>query len=743
METARASQSIISHVNTSDDHIRWFSGNGCVVWTPTVMEVFVDGTLVSRFEPDNLVVRNMTLVGLSMDPQIKKGKLASAFGIGAEQLRRLNRRFETDGVDGVHQVSRRRGRKTKVTPAMREKLHGLFEEDFSAHEAFIELENDPEVRDPVVSYPVVCRVRRAWLDSQDGERAADGDEQLDLEGLIDEEEAEVAPEPVVEDEPEAEPRGQQAGAQDQDEASDGQAPQSGRNVRNLGSWLLVAMVHAFGLHTALLSRWKSSKRNKERLRVVVDAVIMALGIGQRCVEGVRRLEASSGDVLLRAARVPSESWSRRVLKTYVEESSVFFAHLAMTQNYLELAAARRKGATVFYVDNHMRPYTGKHTIRKGWRMQDKRVLPGVSDYYVHDEDGRPVYRLDVPSNDSLTAWLTPVAQVMRVALGKSQRILLAFDRAGAYPKQLAALRDAGFECVTYERRPYPLLSPASFDEQVLVETKGAKKPEVIGVHESRHKNLGKGRGRVRRIALLMPDGHQVNLLAVSREPKERLIEVMLGRWIQENGFKHGNERWGINQLDRRRVEPYPPDAVIPNPARRRADNALRLARHREGDARNKLARMKSDHPRRAKVEQDLAEALEEQHELEAQRPSLPKHAPLRETELKGKLVYHPGNYKVLIDTIRIACANGESELATVLAPALRRPREAKKVLANIFTAPGQVRVNGKSITVTLDPTGNRNELEAIEELFDVVNGWKLTLPGDAKKRPLRFRSHLL
>ncbi len=50
--------------------------------------------------------------------------------------------------------------------------------------------------------------------------------------------------------------------------------------------------------------------------VAFSAVIIALGIGQRCVEGVRRLEASNGGVLLRAKRVPSESWSRRVLKKY-------------------------------------------------------------------------------------------------------------------------------------------------------------------------------------------------------------------------------------------------------------------------------------------------------------------------------------------------------------------------------------------------------------------------------------------
>jgi len=468
----------------------------------------------------------------------------------------------------------------------------------------------------------------------------------------------------------------------------------------------------------------------------IPAAAEALGIGQRCVEGVRRLEASGGGVLLRAKRVPSESWTRRVLKKYVEEASAPYAHLAMTQNYLELAAARSKGATVFYVDNHLRPYTGKHTIRKGWRMQDKRVLPGNMDYYVHDEDGRPVYRIAVPSNDSLTAWLTPVLQVLSAALGESQRILVAFDRAGAFPEQLAELRDEGFEFVTYERRPYQRLAGSAFVESVTVDG------ERYGVHESRLANLGKGRGRVRRIALLTPEGYQINLLAMSEEKKERLIEVMLGRWIQENAFKHGNERWGINQLDQRRVEAYPPDAVIPNPARRRADNALRLARHREGDMRNQLARMKADHPRRAKVEQDLAEALAAQHELEAQRPHLPKHAPLKETELKDKLVYHPGDYKTLIDTIRIACANAESELAVVLADHLRRPTEAKKVLANLFAAPGQVRVNGKSITVVLEPTGNHSEQEAVAKLFQEVNRWKLTLPGDPQGRPLQFRSQM-
>ncbi|MFO8072879.1 MAG: hypothetical protein R6V85_13480 [Polyangia bacterium] len=89
--------------------------------------------------------------------------------------------------------------------------------------------------------------------------------------------------------------------------------------------------------------------------------------------------------------------------------------------------------------------------------------------------------------------------------------------------------------MTYERRPFAKLPASAFEESLLLDG------EEVGVCEKRLANLKKGRGRVRRIALKMPDGNQVNLLAVSRESRERLIGVITGRWVQENGFKHGKE----------------------------------------------------------------------------------------------------------------------------------------------------------------------------------------------------------
>jgi hypothetical protein len=378
-------------------------------------------------------------------------------------------------------------------------------------------------------------------------------------------------------------------------------------------------------------------------------------------------------------------------------------------------------------------------------MQDKRAVPGTSDYYVHDEDGRPVFRIDTPSHDSLCQWLMPIVARLREGLGAEERILLVFDRAGAFPAEMATLRDAGVEFATYERRPYPDLAPGDFDRTIVV------RGETYGVHESRLKNLGAGRGRVRRIALRTPDGKQINLLAVSIAPLEQLIGFLMGepsadapsgRWQQENAFKHGVERWGINQLDGRKVEPYPPGTIIPNPARRQNERALKIARADESRAQRALAGKNLTDERRARIEAELADAIQRRVALELARPLIPRHAPIEQTELAGKLVRHPAKLKAVVDTMRIVCANVEAELADIIAPMLKRPREAKKVIANVFTAPGRVDVTLSDIRVRLCPAANHSEHAAIRRLLADITARKLTLPGDDRNRPLRFELHL-
>ena len=78
----------------------------------------------------------------------------------------------------------------------------------------------------------------------------------------------------------------------------------------------------------------------------------------------------------------------------------------------------------------------------------------------------------------------------------------------------------------------------------------------------------------------------------------------------------------------------------------------------------------------------------------------------------------------------------------MLAPYLTKPREAKKVVANLLAAPGKVAVTRDAIDVRLAPAANVAERRAIGQLFAAINQRNLTLPGDRHALPLRLDLHL-
>ncbi len=80
----------------------------------------------------------------------------------------------------------------------------------------------------------------------------------------------------------------------------------------------------------------------------------------------------------------------------------------------------------------------------------------------------------------------------------------------------------------------------------------------------------------------------------------------------------------------------------------------------------------------------------------------------------------------------------DADLAAVRAVHLGRPREAMKVLANLFAAPGKVAVTDVSIRVRLAPAANPSERTAIGQVLTAINQRALVLPCDPKRLPLRF-----
>jgi len=711
-----------------DLRTRWFCANGAVHRRDDgVFEVTAGGVLVgtyTRAEPER---RNLLLVALADNPAINIGELARAFGITTERLRQIRKIADEQGVDAL-MAHKRRGRKP-LSERMKKRITELFDAGLNIDQAYAKLKRS-------VSRASVGRVHKQWVERGSAKSPVE-DTKPRQQKLFDD-----APDDVIvvarQGRPTRRERSRRVppaivlGPTRPALSLEDAFEVGGTHVQHVGAWLMLGELQAAGLYDNA-ERFRCKDVEPQELRIALDATAIALAIGQRCIEGVRRLATPSAPTLLRSRRKPNASWTRERLHAYADDGAVLF-HLAEARRHaLSLAADDRK-RVVLYVDNHLRAYTGKHVIRKGWRMQDKRVVPGCTDYYVHDAIGRPLMRMDVPEHDPLVDVVPAIGRFVREQIGEGVPLLLVFDRAGAYPEHIAGLRDSGFEFVTYEKKPYPTLPTTAFKHTLVY------RRETIRWTECRQKNLLGGRGRVRRIALLTSDGSQVNILAVSKAPAVELVLALFHRWgMQENQFKHEKERWGINQLDGRRVDPYPEDAIIPNPARRRLDLDLRDARDKEAEALRELAHLPRDPKRRERLEQAAKEAFALQGDLEAQRPHVPKKAPLRDTELTGRLRVHPGRYKVIVDTVRIALANVETDLAALLAPHLRKPREAKKTLANLLAAPGVVRAGQQHIGVTLRPAGTARERRAFQVLLTAANARRLTLPGDPSGRPLRFR----
>lgn len=700
--------------------IRRFSGDGTVVMRGTTANVFIGGTLIGAYDDDDddRGPRNVLVVTLAKTGELALGQLAKAFGMTHEYLRQLRRKDEVGGLSSV--LGLRRGKITKVTPEVRAAWFAMFDAGRMPIDAHRE-----QPKHDRRAYSTVWETYEQWR-KQHGPSSTGG-VSSPIESPLEPTPSQLplwAGDPPIET-----PSDVVAEASGEITPMTAQPVRGGKLVQHAGCWILLALVGELGLHEEAQRAFVG--RHPDGLRIALDAVICALAIRQYVVEGVRRLATPSGATLLRAERVPSASGVRKLLGRLLEQTDGgVVLEKRMTERLIAGAKDDDKPA-VFYVDNHMRPYTGKHVVRKGWRMQDRRVLPGTSDYYVHDEGGCPVFRTSVPSHDSLMLWLPRLAAQLREALGDDEQIVLAFDRAGAHAELLAALRDTRFDFVTYERAPYPELPASAFTPITIA-------GENVGLYEKRMHNLGAARGRIRRISVQTADGRQVNFLANSTLPAERLVEILWLRWRQENGFKHGAERWGINRLDGRSVESYPPGTIIPNPVRRRLDRALRLARLAEGEARRNLARFAADHPRHIAAGEDLAEAITRQEDLLELRPFLPTHAAIENTELADVLVKHDGKLKAIIDVIRIVCANAEAELAGLLAPHMTRPREAKKLLLNLFSAPATVVVTDEVVHVRLAPAANKAELTAIGHLFAILNQRGLTLPSDHKRLSLRF-----
>ena len=337
--------------------------------------MFIGGTLIGVYDEDDddRSARNVLVVTLAKTNRMHLGRLATAFGLTSEYVRQLRRKEERGGMQAV--LGQRQGKNAKVTPEVRAAWCAMFEAGRMPIDAYRE-----QPRKDRRAYSTVWEVYAQWRRARTAHSPPPS---------VDEPVKEPVPSapqlpPVVDERADAPRRVRACGgsrgahADQPDDGAAGAPVRGGKHVQHAGCWILLALVGELGLPTEAQRAFVA--RRPDGLRIALDAIVCALAIRQHVIEGVRRLATPSGATLLRAERVPTPSGVRKLLGRLLAQTD---GGIVLEQRMAErLIAAAKQDAqpAVFYVDNHLRPYTGKHVIRRGWRMRDRRVLPGTSDY---------------------------------------------------------------------------------------------------------------------------------------------------------------------------------------------------------------------------------------------------------------------------------------------------------------------------------------------------------------------------
>lgn len=751
--------------NCGDPKQVWITRDTCLVRDGEWRRLVFHGTQAAAWRESETAIRNALLVQLAAEPKVILEDLAKAFELSSEAVRLIRRKAEQEGILAV-MLPQPRGR-APLAPELRERMEKLFAQGLKSEQVFEKLSQK-------VSRATISKYRSLWEARQQQPTQTERCQQ----SLLPEPKKETSQADSMPSEdmvPARSPASTEAAAHEElpsvdhgeirsprDERAyvarkrapetesteragarrhlEERQPRSRRGVQYAGVWLLTAVVGSLGLYESAAKLPQASSRP---LRLAFDAVLAALGVGEGCVEGVRRLATRAAAALLLASASPSATWVRRTLGRQTSGAEEFHRDFAAK---LFLAARHRAEPgkpVVFYVDNHTREYTGEQLLPWHWKMQKKRAVRGVTDYWIHDALGRPITALAAFQQGSLVEYLPRCARLIRGALGEKPRVLVVFDRGGAFPAAMSELKDlpeGQVDFLTYERAPFDLHGRAYFEKHGTARrfhgVDGSRQRVVV---LDRGTYLGEGRGRIRRLSLLLPDNAQINLLTSSQEDAAWLAQTLFSRWSQENAFKYGKERWGFDQLDGRRVDVYPGETIIPNPYRCNLERSRDGALQREGRLRCRIARMPKTNPKRAGLEKELVEVSSMVQLIQEAIKRTPMHTPLERTHLNGKLAHHRREYKLLVDTLRVAGMTAEDELARRLRQHLPAGAEAKRVLQNVFRATGNIQVADSQITITLDPAANRAELPAIRKLLNSLNRDALMHPADPLRRRLQFR----
>jgi len=470
--------------------------------------------------------------------------------------------------------------------------------------------------------------------------------------------------------------------------------------------------------------------------------------GFRSLEDFKRAYPEEFGVLVGRAHSPSLFTLRRFLHRVRELGKGEVLIEAFAQSYLYSGLAQWG---VMYIDGHFMPYYGMFPITKGWHGVRQVPMKGSYNFLVVDERFTPWLFLIRSSSEDLLQKIPELIQKAKrlgeqagVSPERLEKLIVVFDREG-YSAELYRYLDGQDQGEGKKRRAL-FISWAKYADrwvndlaeqqfsQVARVTHQIQKAEEIRYLET-ERSMSKY-GKIRTIVIQSGEDKQRSAIytnGVQEEIRaERIVQLICGRWGEENAIKELLHKHLINYTPGYVTEELDEQPLVTNPEitqlkQKRAGLVSELNRLKVELANHVLKKRDKERKRRAPA-RSRAEVLASITMKESailltdqELDKLSAEIPFNEAHDGEKLLRLNHEKKRFLDGIKVFVCNLRAEMGRMLLKHYDRKKEVWPAVSMIMERGGFVKLEEGQLQVTLRRFKDREIDYAARHLCEDLN----------------------
>lgn len=406
-------------------------------------------------------------------------------------------------------------------------------------------------------------------------------------------------------------------------------------------------------------------------------------------------------------------FSKEILWGKIHQSCARKVSLALVEEFFKRQAQLGMVSLwCIYIDGHFIPYYGKERVRSGYYTQRGQMMPGQTEMFAHDGQGRIVYFELQEGQGDLKVMMRKMSEKWASYIG-GKAPLIVVDREAWGVEHFLSLK--GYRFVTWEKYTDPQ-ELAAIPEGHFGEVFWVNNNEYQALEEKKlyHDQGSKHSIELRRI-IIWNKGSDHRVACVTQDDQEETIAIacaMLGRWgISENGFKHMGDRLNMHYNPLLELEKESQRQDVANPRHKELQKEVKELKKRLNKCERDLGRL----PLRYKKDGTLRMSKRRQR-LQEQQKQLKLQLTCTQEELEGcperidlsgvkeeKFKEIGTEGKNLWDLAQSLVWNSRKKLIDLFSNFLPNPRDLIPVLEAITRCRGWIKTTPEAVLVRLEP----------------------------------------